>query len=378
MKFNEGHVLLNVMKDSIMKHISKYILSSFLGLLAFGFLMAGQSFGQELDGIIEPYGNVSYKVHVVDSTTLISDETEISLWGIEKILSDASVFHLKVRGVLEKKIDDQNVTCIIKSGDEKNIIKAQCVNIKEEDLSLFLLQQGYASADRASIYGSIYEKPYLNAEEEARIDGKGAWAEDVIMSSGDMQSQNFMMGAFFLMAVFILALCLLGFYIMRGFGRVVDIQNQSIDLATKERSLKDKEKYIIASMIDAEVKANKAKIEAYIMVYDEVFQRLDNQGITPTYKKTGEIIQKQPALDRSVFDGNTHKLDSFEPRLISDIIHYYARIKTVPDYVDITPDIPQDEVIQIISTVIENANKLNEISDSLLDQFVQYALVKQM
>ncbi len=362
----------------MMKHISKYIMIRFFGLFISVFFIAGHSVGQNIESVQEPYGNVAYDVHVVDSITLISDGTEISLWGIEKILKDASVFHLKVRGILENKIGDQKVTCISKDSDDKGVIKAQCVNSKEEDLSLFLIQQGYASADRASIYGSIYEKPYLNAEEEARLGGRGAWADDVVLSSGDSQSQNFMMGAFFLMAVFVLALCSLGFYIMRGFGRVVDIQNQSIDLATKERSLKDKEKYIIASMIDAEIKANKVKIEAYLVVYDEVSKRLDDQGIMPTYKKTGEIIQKQPALDRSVFDGNTHKLDSFDPRFVSDIIHYYARIKTVPDYVEITPEIPQDEVIQIVSTVVENANKLNDISDRLLGQFVEYSLVKHI
>ncbi|PCJ03276.1 MAG: hypothetical protein COB14_00670 [Alphaproteobacteria bacterium] len=361
-----------------MKNISKYILISFLGLISVGIFMPEKSFGQDAKDTNISYEDVSYYVHVVDSMTLISGETKISLWGIEKMREGASVFQLKIRGVLEKEVGGQSVLCTIKSRDGEYNIKAQCINAQEEDLSLFLLQQGYASADRTAIYGSVYEHPYLNAEESARLKGQGAWADDVVSLSGDAQSKNFMMGAFFLMTIFMLALGFLGFYIMRGFGRVVDIQNQSIDLAVKERALKNKEKYIVASIIDAEVKANKSKIDAYLLVYEEVLQRLSNKDIAPNYQKTGEIIQKQPVLDRSVFDGNTDKLDSFGARLASDVIHYYARIKTVPDYVEVTPDMPRGEVIETIRMAVENAQKMNEISDMLVEGFVQHALIKHI
>lgn len=360
-----------------MNGISKYILISFCSVFMFAAMMSGHSFAQGAEGANLSYEDVPYSVRVINSTTLISGDVEISLWGIEKIHSGASIFHLKVRSALEKAVGGQDVLCTIKEKYGAQNVKAQCINDQESDLSLFLLQKGYASADRAAIYGSVYERPYLDAEENARINGRGAWAGDVASSSGDTQSQNFMMIAFFLMAAFILVLGLLGFYIMRGFGRVVDIQNQSIDLASKERALKNKEKYIVASIIDAEIKANKSKIDAYIMVYEEVLQRLDNQDITPKYQKTGEIIQKQPVLDRSVFDGNTDKLDSFGARLASGVIHYYARIKTVPDYVEITPDMPQNEVVKILKTVVGNAQKMNEISDQLADDFVRHALIKR-
>ncbi len=360
-----------------MNGISKYILISFCSIFMSVAVMSGQSFAQEAEGVNLSYEDVPYSVHVINSTTLISGDVEISLWGIEKIQAGASIFHLKVRSALEKEVGGKDVLCTVKERYGAQNVRAQCINDQEADLSLFLLQQGYASADRAAVYGSVYERPYLDAEEHARINKRGAWADDVASSSGDAQSQNFMMAAVFMMAVFILALGLLGFYIMRGFGRVVDIQNQSIDLASKERALKDKEKYIVASIIDAEIKANKSKIDAYIMVYEEVLQRLDTKGVTPKYQKTGEIIQKQPVLDRSVFDGNTDKLDSFGARLASDVIHYYARIKTVPDYVEVTPDMPQNEVVEILKTVVENAQKMNEISDQLADDFVQHALIKR-
>ncbi|PCI55562.1 MAG: hypothetical protein COB36_08050 [Alphaproteobacteria bacterium] len=358
--------------------ISKYILIGFCSVFMSAALMSGHSFAQDIDDVKLSYEDVSYSVRVINSMTLVSGDVEISLWGIEKIRAGASIFHLKIRGALEKEVGGQDVLCTIKERYGGHNVKAQCINDREADLSLFLLQNGYASADRAAIYGSVYERPYLDAEENARSNGLGAWADNTVLSSGDVQSKNFMMGAFFLMAVFILALALLGFYIMRGFGRVVDIQNQSIDLASKERALKDKEKYIVASIIDAEIKANKSKIDAYIMVYEEVLQRLDNKDITPKYQKTGEIIQKQPVLDRSVFDGNTNKLGFFGARLASDIIHYYARIKTVPDYVEITPDMPQSEVIDILARVVGNAQKMNELSDQLIEEFMQQALIKRV
>lgn len=371
------------MKDLMMKNISKYILIGFLGVVAC-VMFASQPFAQDINVSVRAdtdYEDISFDVRVVDPTTLISKKTTISLWGIEEIKPDAVIFRLKARGALEREIKGDAVLCTIKDKDkdkgQDSNIKAQCINSQEEDLSLFLLQQGYASADRAAIYGSVYERPYLDAEENARINERGAWADDVARAGGDVQSKNFMIGAVFLMVVFILALGVLGFYIMRGFGRVVDIQNKSIDLASKERALKDKEKYIVASIIGAEIQANKSKIDAYILVYEEMLQRLDNKDIVPKYKKTGEIIQKQPVLDRSVFDGNTDKLDSFGSRLASSIIHYYARIKSAPDYVEVTPDMPRKDVIGIISLTVNNARKMNEISDTLLDEFIQHALIKR-
>ena len=324
------------------------------------------------------YREVSYDVTVKDVNLLIARENKIFLWGIEKINPDMAVFNLKARSALEKEIGGKSIVCTTQAR-KGNVISAQCINYVEEDLSLFLLQKGYVTADRSAVHGSIYEEPYLEAEALAYARGYGIWvAGERYSSSGDKQTKSFMFGAFFLVAVFIIALIVLGYFIMRGFGRVIDVQNRSLDLAIRERFLKEKEKLVIASMIHSEVKENKSKIEAYLVVYEEMLRELSDETKSLAYQKTGEVIQKQPAsMSRVVFDGNTDKLDLFGGELASNLVHYYARIKTNPDYIEIAPDVPVKEVQNIIFTAVENAKKIDDISIALLEKISNHEILKE-
>ncbi len=368
------------------KNISKYILRSLFTVLLCMF-----SYGAHAQDINVPLSenhvqvqkkkysvgdDIVAKVRVIGQTVLLSEEDRIVLWGIEEVDAGVKIFSLKVRSALERKIGEKSVTCTVK-GIEDGSVQAQCINEREEDLSLYLLQQGYASADRALIYGSIYEEPYLTAEKIAQENKHGVWEEGVGSSSaGEKQSRNFLIGASFLVIVTVLGLVVLSFYIMRGFGRVVDMQSQVIDLASKERSLKDQEKYIISSMITSEIKENKTKIEAYLMIYEETLTDFEDNGRTPKYKSGGEVIQKQPGLSRVIFDGNTHKLELLGATLPSELIHYYARIKTNPDYFELKPEMPEEEALKIIETAVDTAKKLDKISDRILDGFQKNALMQ--
>ncbi|MDH5721822.1 MAG: hypothetical protein OEY94_00665 [Alphaproteobacteria bacterium] len=191
------------------------------------------------------------------------------------------------------------------------------------------------------------------------------------------QSKNFVLGTFLLLCTAITALVFISFVLMRGLSKIVDLQHKSFDLAAKERKLKEQEKIIIATILDAEIRENKEKIEAYLMVYEETFKDFTNSGQKPKYQESGDIIQKQPSLSRSVFDGNTHRLEIVGEQLASDLVHYYARIKTIPEYVDLEPDTPLLEARKLIETCVENARKLGELSDNISEKFVSYALIKQ-
>ncbi|MEZ5919531.1 MAG: hypothetical protein R3D66_06470 [Alphaproteobacteria bacterium] len=127
-------------------------------------------------------------------------------------------------------------------------------------------------------------------------------------------------------------------------------------------------------MLDSELKSNKAKIEAYLVVYREMLQALENPERTPKYKKAGDIVQRQPALDRVVFDRNTDKLDILGDRLSSEIIHFYARIKSKPDYINIEPDMALEEVTGIVQKAIQNAERMNKIAENLIDLFSEGGL----
>lgn len=349
--------------------------ASFVFMAAFVFLALFSSvYAQETEVNKAAFVEQEYDVTIKDINLLISGKTKIILWGIEKINTNTAVFNLKARKGLENRIGEASILCTIKA-KSKNYINAQCINKDEEDLSLFLLQQGLVSADRTTIHGTLYEDPYLQAEQEAQDNRRGVWSEEYgyMSAAGDKQSKNFMLGAFLLVAVFIMALIVLGFFVMRGFGRVIDVQSRSLDLAIKERSLKDKEKMVIASMINSEVSENKAKIEAYLMIYEEVLREFVDDDMSAKYMRTGEVVQKQPSLSRAVFDGNTSKLDLFGSELSSSMIHYYARIKTNPDYVEITPETPYAEAKEIVTAAVDNARKLDDIADSLLSKVTDYA-----
>ncbi len=127
-------------------------------------------------------------------------------------------------------------------------------------------------------------------------------------------------------------------------------------------------------MLEAELKANKSKIEAYLVIYKEMLTSLQDSKREPEYKKAGDIVQLQPALDRSVFDGNTDKMDLLGRRLASAVIHFYARIKTNPDYVNLEPEAPLDEVLERVEKAVKNAEFLDKQLGKLIDAFSQQGL----
>ncbi|MCB1681153.1 MAG: thermonuclease family protein [Rhodospirillales bacterium] len=346
----------------------------FAGLIVSG-LVSGSSllFAQEQskESVVE------IKARPVDAKTLVSGPYKISLWGVDSVSTGNAIFELGARSVLEEKIDQKPIECTIKSRNQNDIV-AQCVNSEEQDLSLFMLQQGYVVVNREVVYGSIYENPYIEAEKNSQKQRRGLWSLNNQQESGGgfEGGQRLIIGGVIFIAIVLAALAGITLFIMRGFRNVVEVQNQSMDLASKERLLREKEKFVVASMIDAEVRTNKTKIEAYLLMYDELLKDLKDKTREPKYRKSGDIIQKQPALSRAVFDGNTSKLDLLGQHTASDIIHYYARIKTVPDYVELEPDAPLAEAIGIVEGAVDAARKIDVISDKLLDKFAAMLLVQ--
>ena len=79
-----------------------------------------------------------------------------------------------------------------------------------------------------------------------------------------------------------------------------------------------------------------------------------------------------------MFDGNTDKLDLFGTEWASDLVHYYARIKTNPDYIEIAPDALIMEVQDIILMAVKNAKKLDDISTLLLEKFADHEALKKL
>ena len=66
------------------------------------------------------------------------------------------------------------VECEIKKRDTSGIA-AQCQNVSDLDLGLFMIQKGYVTVDREAVYGSVFEDVYIQAETEAQNRNLGIW-----------------------------------------------------------------------------------------------------------------------------------------------------------------------------------------------------------
>lgn len=359
-------------------NVSRIFVFCFSVFLFFSFQGIGDLSAQSLgDDYVKSSDHISVRVNVIDEVMLSSSDYTIQLWGVKKVNFHSPFFELNARTALENIISGQEVTCHIQARG-RDIVQAQCVNAKEEDIALRMLQLGYVTLDRSNLYGTVYQDSYLEAEFLAQSSKRGIWGLNLMTgatSSDTVETGNLRHWSV-LAIFFVVAISLISFYIMQGFGRVVHMQNKTMDLAIKERDLKEREKNVIASMIHAEIRENKPKIEAYLTVYREVLHELSQAGDSSQFLKAGEIVQKQPSLERAVFDGNTGKLDMLGAGMASGVIHYYARIKSVPDYVELKPDMALERVRDIVENCVERAEKLEVISASLLEDFYNSSMIQ--
>ena len=233
------------------------------------------------------------KMRAVDAGSLVAGKTKVVLWGVRSVDNLPVLLAEKGRIKLDNAVEDGVVECELKSRNSQHLI-AQCVNQDDQDLGLLMLQEGYVSVDRGVVYGSLFEEPYLQAEGNAQSGEIGIWASHEETGSGGADASWLIVMAIILFIVILAAVGILSFIIMRGFEKVIDAQNRNIDMMGRERKLKNKERSVVASMLDSEIKANKSKIEAYLVVYEEMLADMNNPQRQPKYKKAGDIVQKQP------------------------------------------------------------------------------------
>ncbi len=365
--------IVTLMSGSFQK--SSILIRSFILLL--GLLVSSPLYAQEgedsFPAVVKAPQSKIFEA-VVRATGPVSlmagSSTPVSLWGVDDIEASDATFKLKARTALDNAIGASKVECEIKKRKGKEIF-AQCVNKNDLDLGLFMIQKGYAVVDRAHVYGTVFEDAYVQAEMRAQDKKLGIWSSSAQGGGlGSLEGGIVMIAfGFALFLCVIVAFATLSIIIMRGFQKVIDAQNDNIEMVGKERKLREKERRIVAVMLDSELKANKAKIEAYLVVYDEVLTSLNDTSREPRYKVSGDMVQKQPALDRSVFDRNTDKLDIFGERLSSELIHFYARIKSTPDFTNLEPEMDLEDAVKIVETALDGARRMNKLADHLIEAF---------
>ena len=133
--------------------------------------------------------------------------------------------------------------------------------------------------------------------------------------------------------------------------------------------MREREKFIVAASLEGELNTNRAKVDAFIIIYEQMLKNLRDPLKDHKYKKGGDIIHQKPALSRNVYDSNTDKLDLLGANLVADITHLYIDIDPNPDYKTIEPNTPIEEVIDYVSTIIRDAEsmvpKMDAISSAL-------------
>jgi hypothetical protein len=313
---------------------------------------------------------VSQTARAIDPVTILLGNTPVTLWGLERVSGVSPVFELRARSALDNALGKGPLTCNLRDESDGKIF-AQCISESKIDLTLFMIQQGYAAANRRQILGTSFEQPLITAETQAHDRGLGLWAQETNGNSGGpgMSTSVLFACALLIFASLVGLFVFLSIVIIRGFQRVTDAQKDNLDMMMRERKMRDKERNIIVSMLDAELKSNKTKIEAYLVVYEEMLKSLRDEDRIPKYRKSGDIVQAEPALDRAVFDRNTDKLDILGARLASQLIGFYSDIKTNPAFITVEPEMERPVVIKMVETSVTRALALNTAIEGVIEAF---------
>lgn len=315
----------------------------------------------------------------VDIGTLAgANNMTIVLWGISPAEKSDSVEGIRARVYLDDLIGGRQVRCLPMSGTPGAgaTVHARCLSGDERDLSLQMIGAGLATVDRSDVNGTELAQAYLNAERQARIGQRGIWNTASAASPAAAPAAHAaiapehiaglpmwaVIGG--LLGIPLLGFLGLGFILFTGLRQLITLQRyQLAGTQKRERQLKEREKYVIASALEGEVMTNRAKLDAFLTIYEELLKSLRDPSKTPKYQRAGDIIHEKPALTRTVYDAHVDKLDLLGPQLASDITSLYNLIVPNPDYKMLEPEVPIAKAQEMVDRIVRNAEKLLEPLD---------------
>lgn len=311
-------------------------------------------------------------IHVVDGARIKQGGDIYHLWGTAPPGPDALIGAQDQHGALKVLVGRGPLTCFVYDRRDA-VISAQCFNAQSVDLSQAMISQGYVLADRAAVMGTNYEAPYLKAEADARAGGKGVWQVDTSLHDNfetlqsDFRVLNILVFVLFILTVFIIVIAAL--LNKRSYDRIYLTLNQTIHLMTKEAKVRQREHELVAVMLQAELKTNQSKIDAYLVIYEDLLKTLNDPYADHKYLRAGEIVRSAPALDRYVYDANTSKLDALGEDLIPRVIDFYNRVEIDPPYSNLEPDMDHETAVEIVQGVVDKAKALRQDINEIIDLF---------
>lgn len=290
---------------------------------------------------------------------LETSEGKVYLWGVAEINAPVKSLALRAQTLLNDMIAGKAVRCTIYK-QTRNESFAQCLNYAGKDLAMALLDQGLAVVDRDILKTETVIGPvYLKAEQTARSGRRGAWGG---LADGVEEKEttflDLVLKVVWSLGPF-LGLILLAMVTNKGFARLALVREEEVKRQKiYEKKLRGREQYVLAAAVESELVANKTKIKAFISIYEETLRSLRDVSKTPKYQSGGDFIHEHPALNRSVYDSNTSRLELLGPQIAKNLARLYAQIYDNPNYVTLDPQEKREAVIQQLQRVVMDANEM--------------------
>jgi hypothetical protein len=315
----------------------------------------------------EGEGSFTRPMTAVDPVMLKGGGTRVTLWGV-KPAGNAAV-DLKAVALLDDMIEAADVSCKAVGGASGgDDIVARCANHNDDDLGLELLNRGLVVLDRQQDVSSV--PAYIDAQKAAHRNAEGIWRQVAMVDEADVPSWLQVLLGLSPVAglVFVAAVM---YYSLK---RIETQQREDREQAErKENLLLARERHVLVSTLEAELNDNRNRIEVFLAIYRAMLENLKSKTETPKYQQSGDIVQKHPALSKTVYETSAGKFSLLDMKLATHLSKLYASLPKGQEYINIEPGVPLDSATALVEKVLREAEALlPPITDGIaaLEQFV--------
>jgi len=295
----------------------------------------------------------------IDPVTLRAEGVTIRLWGIRAATSGDTPLELRAMDLLTSLIQEGQVSCKLEGGSIPELV-GRCVTQENQDLSLALLNNGYAIVDRRQTYSTPFATGYETAQQQARTAKKGVWAlidrQTVSLPKwlqSDILAPLVIFGGMFLGFLFNAIIML------RFMGRFSQSQSsENLQAERKEALLQSRERQVLVTTLEGELTENKNKIEAFLVIYGDLLKTLNDPVQTPKYQQVGDIVQKHPSYSKTVFEANVSKLSLLDIKLAGHLSKLYSAMPKEQEYINLDQSVPLDTAVKLVEKVLQDAQEL--------------------
>lgn len=317
----------------------------------------------------------SVKGRAVDAATIRSDNRLVYLWGVQvpKQLTEYQRLagFLAMDDILSMGPADCQVRGRIRNSE--NII-AFCRDRNGQDIALSMLESGHVIADRPTLENNPQQSNYIMGQTRARTQFLGLWEYLNDGSDNDESGEGLSFDTIVavMLLIFLPAMCLIAillWIVRQNLNAVSEIYSQNYNLESKEENLKVRERQVVSMMLGAELRGNKSKIEAFLLIYGELLHSLKDTSKPPRYQQAGDIVHEQPSLERTIYDSYADRISLLDVSLAGDLVTFYAQVNPNPEYLNLDPSMPLEEAVKLVSEIVQKAEECDQQLTNLVEQF---------